>query len=354
MKNNISKKSYLFNFLNWEFWPSSLFYIPNLPYALYLALKAKNIVFFSVANPGIKSSGNGAESKFETLQLIPKVFRPKSVLHKKENSFQKTLENLKNETIEFPLIIKPDVGFRGLLVKKIASESELQAYLLKFNIDFIIQEFIDLPNECGIFYSRNPNNETGIISSITLKKYLSVIGDGISTLKTLIEKHPRATLYKNFLFENHQNNLELILKKDQEINLSFIGNHSKGTQFINGNHLISAKLHQTFDTINKSISGWYYGRIDLKFNDFKELEKGENFKILEINGIISEPTHMYDPEKSTYFIALKEIRNHWKRLFEIAVVNHYQHKIPYKKSRDFIKEMIELKNYTKKIKSFTN
>lgn len=42
-----------------------MFYIPNLTYAFYLAFRAGHSVFFSAANPGIKSSGNGSESKFE-------------------------------------------------------------------------------------------------------------------------------------------------------------------------------------------------------------------------------------------------------------------------------------------------
>lgn len=58
-----------------------MFYIPNLPYAFYLAAKAKHAAFFSAANPSIKSSGNGTESKFTTLGLIPDKYKPKSILH---------------------------------------------------------------------------------------------------------------------------------------------------------------------------------------------------------------------------------------------------------------------------------
>ncbi|NVJ88959.1 MAG: hypothetical protein HWD82_05920 [Flavobacteriaceae bacterium] len=77
----------LHKLLHWEFWPSALFYVPNLPYAIFLAIKAKHPVFFSVVNPAIKSSGNGSESKFATLALIPNNFKPKSVLHKVDSSF---------------------------------------------------------------------------------------------------------------------------------------------------------------------------------------------------------------------------------------------------------------------------
>jgi len=252
------------------------------------------------------------------------------------------------------LIAKPDIGFRGLLVQKITSKNELKIYLKKYKIDIILQEFINYKNECGIFYSRNPTTDKGVISSITLKRFLSITGDGTSTLYQLIVSDKRANLYKDLLFELHQNNLESIPKKFEILQLSVIGNHSKGTQFLNGNHLISKKLEATFDALSKAIPGWFYGRIDLKYNEFSEIENGSNFKILEINGIIAEPTHIYDSENSTYFDALRAIRMHWKSLFEIATTNHTEYKVPYKNTLKFISEIFELRAYTKKIKKFNS
>lgn len=330
-----------------------MFYIPNLPYAFYLAAKAKHPVFFSAANPSIKSSGNGTESKFDTLTLVPKEYKPKSVLHIANSCIENTLSELEKASITFPLIAKPDIGFRGLLVKKINSEIELIKYLKSHSLDIVIQEFITHKNECGIFYSRNPNEKKGKISSITLKKFLTVYGDGASTLKQLILADERAVLYFDILAELHQHSLNDIPNLGDEIQLTVIGNHSKGTQFLNGNHLITKKLEATFDELSKSISGWFYGRIDLKYNTFEELEKGKNFKILEINGIIAEPTHIYDAQNSSYFKALKAIRTHWKSLYEIATTNHLQHKVPYKSSRKFISEMFELRAYTKKVNALS-
>ncbi|WP_334057218.1 D-alanine--D-alanine ligase [Polaribacter sp. P097] len=340
--------------MNWEYWPSSFFYLPNLPYAFYLATKAKHPAFFSVANPSIKSSGNGTESKFETLNLIPTNYKPKTILHKSTDGILDTLKQLVEEKIEYPLIAKPDIGFRGLLVKKIENEFELKSYIQKYDINIIIQEYINYKNECGIFYHRHPNEEKGAITSITLKKFLNITGDGSSTLLSLILKNQRASLYLDILKNKAHLNLNRVLDKNEELVLSVIGNHSKGTQFVNGNHLITKQLEATFDDLSKSIKGWFYGRIDLKYNDFSEVENGENFKILEINGIISEPTHIYDAQNSTYFKALKSIRNHWKYLYNISMINHQENKIPYKSSREFINEIVELRTYTKKVKSYSD
>ena len=147
-----------------------MFYIPNLPYAFYLAFRAGHPVFFSAANPGIKSLGNGSESKFETLSSIPKQYIPKSIIHKSGSDISKTVLAIENEKIEFPFIVKPDVGFRGLLVQVIDNQKDLESFLNKYPIDFIIQEYVQFPNECRIFFHKNPNSKTGKVTSITTKK----------------------------------------------------------------------------------------------------------------------------------------------------------------------------------------
>lgn len=335
---------------DWEHWPSAMFYLPNVPYAFYLAYKAKHLAFFSAANPCIKSSGNGTESKYETILLVPEKYRPKSVLIKPNTDFKIVCKNIKEKKIIFPLIAKPDIGFRGLLVEKITTKEALKNYLEKYSIDIIIQEFLDYENECGIFYHRNPKNDSGKISSLTLKRFLSVTGDGTSTLKELILADERAKLYIDLFTKIHHDKIIKVPLKGKVIKLTAVGNHSKGTQFINGNHLINDKLTATFDKLSKSIPGWYYGRIDLKYNTFEELEKGTDFKVLEINGIIAEPTHIYDSQNYTYLKALKAIRTHWKSLFTIAITNHRNFNTPYKGSISFLNEIILLKKYTKKIK----
>ena len=335
---------------NWEYWPSSMFYIPNVPYAIYLAIRANHVAFFSAANPAIKSSGNGTESKYKTIQLVPIQFRPKSILAKPDTSFQEVIHEIETLKIPFPLIAKPDIGFRGLLVKKINSEIELKQYLENYPIDIIIQEFIDYKNECGVFYHRQPNTQKGNISSITLKKFISVTGNGNSSLRDLILRDNRARVYIQLFEEIHKDIISSIIQEGKEIKLTVIGNHSKGTQFINGNHLITEKLENTFNQLSYAIEGWFYGRVDLKYNSFKDIEEGIGFKILEINGIIAEPTHIYDAKNFTYFKALKAIRTHWKSLFDISVENHKVHNIPYKSSKQFIREMFQLKKYISAIK----
>ncbi|HSQ46847.1 MAG TPA: hypothetical protein VLM44_08020 [Lutibacter sp.] len=335
---------------NWEYWPSTLFYVPLLPYAFYLAIKARFFGFFSAVNPGIEGSGNGLESKYKTIQLLPSNYCPITLYVEKDENIQDILSKIAKNNIEFPLIIKPDIGFRGLLVTKIKDEIELSVYLKKYNsINLIIQEFVNYKHECGIFYHRIPGEKTGKITSVTLKKYLTVIGDGNSTLLELMMTNERAKHYSDLIKEINKDILETIPKNAEEVILNVIGNHSKGTQFINGNHLINKELAHFLDNLNAKIEGWYYGRIDLKYNNFEELLKGENLKIIEINGVISEPTHIYDPSKGTYFTALKSIKNHWKIMYKIGVKNKKLGKGNYTDLSYLLAVYFKYKKYLKKV-----
>jgi hypothetical protein len=345
-----TSKIFLNKLKNWEYWPTFMFYIPNLPYALYLAIKARSLTFYTAANPILKSSGNGTESKYETIKLIPKKYRPKTILVTPNENIDLVFKKIEIEKIEFPVIAKPDIGFRGLLVKKINTETELEEYLKKYPIDIIIQEFISYKNECGIFYYRLPNQEKGNITSITLKKFLSLIGDGKSTLSELILNDKRASIYYAIFKEIHKEELNSIPKKETPVLLSSIGNHSKGAQFKNGNDLKSNELTTVIQEIEQQIDGWYYGRLDIKYESFEKILSDNEFKILEINGIISEPTHVFDASTYSYFNALKSIRNHWKILYNVSTENHLFNNIEYIKPQKFIKEVQELRTYIKMVK----
>ncbi|MGB5464426.1 MAG: hypothetical protein WBM92_13765 [Aureibaculum sp.] len=342
-------RSFFTKITHWEHWPTFMFYFPLTPFFLYSGIKGKHPLCFLTTNPAIKHSGDGTESKFETINLIPKNLKPIGVLISTKENLKDALLKIKQAGIEFPLIAKPDIGFRGFLVKKIDSKTALKTYLEKYPINIIIQEFVDLPNECGIFYHRIPDEDKGKITSITLKKFLTVTGNGSSSLSDLILADERAYLYYDLLQNIHKEKMLSIPVKGEKIRLTVIGNHSKGTQFINGNHLITKDLELMFDNLTKQINHWYYGRLDIKYDTFEKLIQGKDFKIIEMNGIISEPTHIYDPNNISYFGALKSIKEHWKIIFRISKKNHDLFNIPYPKLKPYLKNVLWLRRHSKEL-----
>src|SRR5690606_25955818 len=184
---------------SWEYWPSWILYIPVWIQHFYLAIKAKSLFFFLKVNPAIDDGFILSDSKFKTLQLVPEPYLPKTIYVYKKDSFNKVFQNFNEAFINFPVILKPDIGYRGLLVHKINDINELEQVLKNIKVDYILQEYINFQLEIGVFYFRLPNNKSGSIPSITIKEFLSVTGDGIKTLKELIDEQPRAILQRDKL-----------------------------------------------------------------------------------------------------------------------------------------------------------
>lgn len=289
------------------------------------------------------------ESKYKTILKIPAPYRPKSVLVRRGTPLEHTEQQLERAGITYPFIAKPNLGFRGLLVKKIHERSELVAYLERYPIDFILQELLLLPEEIGVLYYRMPGEQRGEVTSITCKEFLSVTGDGQSTVLELIHRHPRALLQLPRIEQQLPQILTEKPDKGQSVNLGIVGNHAKGTRFINSNDRINDKINRTFDRISKPIEGFYYGRFDLKCASFASLESGKGIKVIELNGVCSEPTHMYDPERGTYFSAIRDIVRHWKIIYRISRANR-RRGIRYETHRTIAREFLNLFAYQRKIK----
>lgn len=304
----------------WEYWPMSVFYAPVYAYWFYLGFKARSIFFFTAANPSIKNGGMVAASKKSILDIIPEKYIPKTALIVAPVDFKKVLEALESLQLSYPVIFKPDLGERGWKVEKISNLEEAKDYFTHSTVDLQIQEYIDLPLEAGVFYYRFPREPKGIVSSIVIKKLLYVIGDGKSTLEELIIKKPRARIQYNRLKKIWGERFTWIPSIAERVELEPIGNHNRGTAFLDGNHLICDELIDAFDSISNQIDGFYYGRYDVRCKDEDALRKGE-VKIMELNGAASEPAHIYQagfPIFKAYNILFK----HWKVLYKISVANH--------------------------------
>lgn len=295
-------------------------YFPASFYFVYVCLKARSLFFFSAANPSIETGGMFFESKWKIFELIPKQYYPAIIYVDAADDLQSTIQKMAAAAIEFPVIAKPDRGERGWCVKKINNVIELEAYKRYVVIPFLIQAYSAYPLEFSIFYFRHPNSDRGAVTSVTLKKLLSVTGDGVSTIEQLIERNDRAFLQSAALKQNEQINFDHILKDGQEEILVPYGNHVRGAMFLDYNNIVDEQLVNTFDTISKSVSGFYFGRYDLRCASIEDLKQGKNFAILELNGAGAEPAHIYQPGFS-FFKAQKVITAHYEMMYRAAKEN---------------------------------
>ena len=268
------------------------------------------------------------ESKKEIYDIIPPEYYPKTILITTNTPKEKIFSAITEAGLSFPLIGKPDIGMRGLSVKKLENNNDVIDYSQNSKVDFLLQEFVPFEQEVGILYYRYPDQPKGCISGIVGKEFLTVKGDGTSTIETLLSKDKRFILQLPTLQKTYGTELLKVLNTGEDFLLVPYGNHARGAKFIDLSHLIDEQLTETINSICKKVPGFHFGRMDVRYNTWEELKMGKNFGIIELNGAGSEPTHMYDPKHSIFF-AWKEIIRHWVILWEISSMNHRMQNIPF-------------------------
>lgn len=290
------------------------------------------------------------ESKKAIYDSIPIQYYPKTLFFKSITDGKEVYDTVTASGINFPLIAKPDIGMRGAAVRKLNNKTEVLDYAERANFNFLIQELIPYPNEAGIFYVRFPDEPTGIITGIVSKEFLIVTGDGTSNIEQLIIKNPRFAFQLKALQKEYGVKLKDIPEANKTINLVPFGNHSRGAKFIDASHLITPKLTKVINDICLNIPKFYFGRIDMMFTSFEDLENAKNFSIVELNGSGSEPTHIYDPKHSIFF-AWKEIAKHTGLMFKIGYINHKKG-LPYLTYKEGREQFKMYKQHNKKINTF--
>lgn len=306
--------------MHWEYWPFHVVYSPIYLIWLWYCLKARSFFFFGASNPTIKNGGFLMESKMEIDELIPVKYKPVTLFFKANFSFEKVIDRVRNAHLQYPLILKPDIGMQGKAVIKVQNHYELLKAVSQFTVDYLIQSFVSYPKEIGIFYVRYPGEKKGKITGIVEKEFLKVTGDGVSSIRQLLLKNPRYILQLPVLKRSLGVELNEIPETGVERILVPYGNHVRGSLFLDSTYKNTFQLETVIDNVCKSINGFYFGRLDIRFNSFEELEQDKNWSIIELNGAGSDPTHMYDPKHSIFF-AWKEIIRHWKMLHKVSMIN---------------------------------
>ncbi len=322
---------WLIKITTYEYWTWWVFYLPLLPYWLYLALRTRSLTFFTNADPCIDYGGFFGESKMAILAQIPPEYLPQTLFVPQGTSFADLCTQLAEARISFPIIAKPNVGERGTQVEKLLTEAALQHYCQQNLVDFIIQEYIDYTLELGVLYYRMPNDPRGKVSSVTQKEFLSIVGNGQSTVEELMETNTRARFQLEAMRKRLGEGIKKVYPKGEKVLLEPIGNHCRGTKFINANALINDTLHEVFNKIALPIEGFHYGRFDMRVRSLEDLYEGKNIRIMELNGVSSEPGHIYDPSYSLWR-AYKDLANHWRIIADISIQQQQKgfHPVPVK------------------------
>jgi membrane protein DedA with SNARE-associated domain len=283
----------------WEFWPAWVFYLPLVPWFLYLATRYRSLTVWTAANPGIVPAGGVVgESKADILAKLPPVWVVPTLLVPAGavgDRLRLVLDAVADRGWEFPLILKPDAGERGAGVRKAHDPVDVEKYLVVNPGPAIAQPFHPGPLEAGVFYYRLPGEDRGRVFSVTDKVFPVVTGDGRSTLDELVWAHPRYRMQAATFLARHAADADRVLAAGERFVLATAGNHCQGALFRDGGHLVTPALEAAFDSVAKHLDGFFVGRFDVRYADPNEFRAGRGFAIVELNGVTSESTNLYDP-----------------------------------------------------------
>ena len=324
---------------NWELWNFYVLYAPISPVWFWYCLRSWSLWFFSSSNPTITFGGFEGEGKKEMYDQLPPHLVPRTIYIMHDLTYQEVIKKTREAGFTYPFIVKPDVGMKGMLFRKIETEEQLIRYHERIPVEYIVQDLVELPVEVSVFYYRYPNQQKGRVSGFIHKELLHVKGNGQSTLKELIQQHPRAKFRMDEMEHRHGHRFNRVIARNEIFYLSYAGNHNRGAHFTNLHNEIDEDLQNVFDELSHYTDKFFYGRYDIKTTSIEDLKKGKNFLILEFNGCGAEPNHIYDCGMSIWK-AYGVILTHWKALYRISRYNH-KHGVPYwsfKRGWDYLKQ----------------
>jgi membrane protein DedA with SNARE-associated domain len=307
----------------WEFWPTWLFYLPMLPWLLYLSVRYRGFMTWTAANPAIPQGGVVGESKLDILSQLPKRWVIPSLRISSGGAQARRVEFRREfaaRAWSFPLILKPDAAQRGAGVKLAQDFVDVDKYLADHPADVLMQPYHSGPFEAGIFYYRLPDESTGHIFSITDKHFPVLIGDGRATLEQLIWRHPRFRMQAKTFLARYADANDRVLAAGERLALTVAGNHCQGTMFCDGAHLLTPALERRVDEIAQHFTGFFIGRFDVRYRSVDAFKAGEDLAIVELNGATSESTNIYDPSWSL-LTAYRTLFRQWALLYRIGYVN---------------------------------
>ena len=302
----------------WEFWPPWLFYLPVLAWGAWLAVKYRSLTVFTAANPAFPDGGLVGESKSEILGAIGDRARVARTVAAEAGDAAEVVGGL-------PVVVKPDVGERGAGVSIVRTGEELQARLAAPQRKLIVQEYVP-GEELGVFYYRFPGEERGRIFGITEKLQPVVTGDGRRSLADLVLDDRRLRCQRRVFARNLGAGMDRVPASGEQVVLEERGNHCFGCEFRDGARLETPALAAGIDEVSRSIDGFFFGRYDIRGETMAEIQAGR-FKVIELNGVSSEATNIYDPRGSLR-AAYRTLFRQWELAFRIGTANRARGAVP--------------------------
>ena len=231
------------------YWVSTLYKYQSLMYWAAYSLYFRSITFFSAANPAIHLGGMLDDTKTAIYNLVQSKYLPITVVVGPDDDL---MSKVQFAQLKYPVIVKPNVGFKGFMVRRIDDEEELIKVSQSFgNREMLIQEFIKSEREFSIMCYKLNQDSGYKISSFVEKALPYIIGDGSSTIKQLISNLKSPFLKKELINDKLFTRLDEVLPPNQQLIIDHVGNYARGSKFYKCN--LTTTTSSIYPTIHVKI-----------------------------------------------------------------------------------------------------
>lgn len=311
--------------MRWQYLPAWVLYTLvtalNIPLMLRHRLTMAHLV---LANPSLPWGGMEIDSKVEIMerfrgapQFLDQVLLP--VEAGVESNLAAARSFLSRRGTAYPVIAKPDRGCVGFGVRLIHTEDELREVLALTPVDYLLQEYADLPEEYGLFFFRPPGEDGVRITGLTRKEIPTVTGDGRSTVRALVAMDARFEANRGAVL-CHARGLDRVPARGETVSLLVQASHTYGAWFTDATAEVTPELAAWVDEFLSRDPEFHHGRMDVRSKDLAALLAGEPAAVIEINGCMSEPIHVYD-DRHTLAYGLAEFYRAYRRAYTAAAAH---------------------------------
>lgn len=310
-------KGIISRYRGWEHWNTFLFESPaHLRLGAKLLKARMNPLELCKVNWALDHGGFAFASKLAIQGMFPLDNFPATTYVDSTDPIESNRSRI--ETLQarlqapFPLIFKPDNGRVGRGVVRVRTVEELNAVMGAVEGRYVVQEYCSLPFEAGVFFYRQAG-KAGIFT-ITIKEFPHVVGDGTRSTRALVADDTRLRRYIPLL--SKQCDGDYVPKLGETVLLSYVGNHAQGTVFRTGHGEHGDTVLKRVLEILGDHPGFNYGRLDVRAKTEAAFWSGD-FLALEVNGVDSLATNIFDPSWSI-FDAYRQLFRQYDLLVKIA------------------------------------
>ncbi len=277
--------------------PKWLLCVPLVAHWFLLAARYRSLTLPSAINPAIETGGLAGESKSAVLAQIAPAFGGCVADWRVVGPGGDPVAAVRDAGFAYPVIAKPDIGWCGYGVRRIADAAGLRAYAAAFPGDghMIVQQLVTAPGEAGLFYVREPGAARGTLLGVAVRHTPHVTGDGVRSLRDLIgaglRTRGRAEYYADLIAPAL---LTRVPGVGERVVLTTIASLRVGARYEDASAQATPALVDAIDTMARTMPDFHLGRFDVRFDGMAALRRGE-FQVIEVNGAGSEAIQFWDP-----------------------------------------------------------